>query len=569
MSLIPKSVEDRLINLYFGSNQPKDEAEFKRSTLAGHLSLFFILISLFYIAFEWSIGIRWYISFYVILIITSISALCFLRLGLVKLGKFFLIIPGTLLVSALSAFENYQTGVYMYFSVACLGAFVVFGYEQRRLAMLACAFIVVAFLVSFFIGIEIIDHFETSESYKQRRITLNFFISVTITIVMVYYLMRINWMSEKEMGRFTHELSESRKQFELAIKGSSAGIWDWNAPEKTIFLSPRINQMFDKNGLGNAELVSENWILENLHKDDQDLFTKTLNDHIFEGKPFALECRFRNKQGGYTWVYDTGQAEYTSDGKIIRMVGTVLDITERKEAEVKLSEQRDMLQKTNDELDRFVYSTSHDLRAPLSSILGLIGVAKHSSSVDELKNFLFLIKDRVDALNNFIDEIIDYSRNSRLDVKQEEIKLHSFIDDIISNLKYFENYEKITFINRVDLGFVLVTDSARFKVICNNLITNAVKYHDMQKPNPSITIQSFTDDEYNWFELFDNGPGIERELQEKVFEMFFRASEKSNGSGLGLYIVKEMVDKIGARVDMSSQLGGGTKFTIAIPHSNS
>jgi signal transduction histidine kinase len=246
-------------------------------------------------------------------------------------------------------------------------------------------------------------------------------------------------------------------------------------------------------------------------------------------------------------------------------VGTVLDIDDRRRAFKQVKEQNILLAKTNEELDRFVYSTSHDLRAPLSSILGLIKVTELSNDAVEKANCLVMMKKRVDTLNGFIADIIDYSRNSRLGLDSQKIKLKSMMDEVIDGLKFFEKSQSIVFHVDIPDDFTINIDGSRLKIVLNNLIANAIKYHNYDQAHPSVNIKSELSNDLIIISVTDNGVGIAPEYHDKIFNMFYRASDKSEGSGLGLYIAKEMVEKLNGQIRMESKLDQGTSFFVELP----
>lgn len=225
----------------------------------------------------------------------------------------------------------------------------------------------------------------------------------------------------------------------------------------------------------------------------------------------------------------------------------------------------ELLIKTNKELDRFVYSASHDLKAPLSSMLGLLELAQRSDDKEELRLYLDMMKNRVNNLDEFIKEIIDYSRNSRLELKKETIPVLEFVQDVAENLRHAEGYENIYFKFDIPPSLEVTGDRSRLKVVLNNIIGNALKYHDPSKDNPMVEVVARHQKKGWQIEVVDNGLGIDAEYITKVFDMFYRASEKSTGSGLGLYIVKETLDKLSATIALESKLGVGSRFKIVFP----
>ena len=208
------------------------------------------------------------------------------------------------------------------------------------------------------------------------------------------------------------------------------------------------------------------------------------------------------------------------------------------------------LQRVNEALDRFVYSVSHDLRSPLSSILGLINLANLTKDPEELNQIIKMIQGRVLAQDIFIREIIDYSRNARTETVAESIDLKKLVDEVVENLKFDGLADKIEFRKQIPHDFVLVSDKIRLTVILSNLIGNAIKYHDLNKEKPFIEIGYEPDECCLYIE--DNGTGVKAEHQQKIFNMFYRGSDRVTGSGLGLFITKEAVAKLGGSIGLRS-----------------
>jgi len=223
------------------------------------------------------------------------------------------------------------------------------------------------------------------------------------------------------------------------------------------------------------------------------------------------------------------------------------------------------LRKLNEELDRFVYSASHDLRAPLSSVLGLVEIARLEPEISGKDKCLHMINASIKKLDGFIGDIIDYSRNQRVDLQTNKVDIEHEVNEVFSELRYLDNNGEIDkkIINHEKRHFM--TDGRRLNVILKNLISNAFRYHDLKKTNPYIRIEIKYSQKNAIITVADNGIGIEKHHLEKIFDMFYRADESSKGSGLGLYIVKETIDKLSGIIEVNSQIIKGTTFTLTIP----
>jgi signal transduction histidine kinase len=222
------------------------------------------------------------------------------------------------------------------------------------------------------------------------------------------------------------------------------------------------------------------------------------------------------------------------------------------------------LSKLNHELDRFVYSTSHDLRAPLLSVKGLLTLSE-TATPDEQVGYRQMMHKSLDSLDKFIKEITDYSRNNRLEILREHVNVSALATEIWESLQYNQDAQGIEFKNNIPSDLVVINDKRRMKVVLANLISNAIQYHDHRKNNQYIRLHHQTTASSFSMHVEDNGIGIAPELQGKVFEMFFRGTESSQGSGLGLYIVKETLSKLSGQISLQSVPKQGSTFSVVFP----
>ncbi len=236
-----------------------------------------------------------------------------------------------------------------------------------------------------------------------------------------------------------------------------------------------------------------------------------------------------------------------------------------KERTRKLEQAIDELNKTVSELDRFVYSASHDLGAPLKSVMGLIHISRYEEDPAVLKQYLEQINGCIEKLENVIKDLIDFSRNSRTELEIKPVMLKELIDESISELSYTEGAKNMKIDVRLEDLTVAYSDHQRLKIILRNLLSNAIKYRDRNKEQNTIVI-SANQQESSWhLTVEDNGIGIKEEYIDNVFKMFYRATDQSEGSGLGLFIVSESVKKLNGTIDIQSNYGEGTYFRITFP----
>lgn len=268
-----------------------------------------------------------------------------------------------------------------------------------------------------------------------------------------------------------------------------------------------------------------------------------------------------------------GAQDYVLKSNLMRLGNSVRNALKHRELEVakeqvaeQLVEQNKNLLKINHELDSFVYSVSHDLRAPLMSILGLINLTEYENNLEVIRDYHRKIVSTIHKLDETLKEILDYSRNARQELVLERVNLKAAIHETLEKLRYIPGFEKMKLTVGIKKTTILITDRYRLSVILNNLISNAIKYHDKSKTNSFLKIDGTIHPATFELTFEDNGIGIDPAVLPKVFNMFFRATERSEGSGLGLYIVKEAVDKLHGNISVSSTPAVGTKFTIEIPN---
>jgi len=268
-----------------------------------------------------------------------------------------------------------------------------------------------------------------------------------------------------------------------------------------------------------------------------------------------------------------GADDYVLKSNLARLPNVIDNALKQKEAERSkieaakaLARQNETLIKINQELDSFVYSISHNLRAPLMSVLGLLDLAKNENSSVVIQQYHEMMKSSVCKLDDTLKEILEYSRNARQGLVVNEIDFQKTIHDNFERMQFMPGYERIKKEILIGKENRFFSDHFRLSLILNNLISNAIKYSDPSKEVSFIHISIHLDPEKASLIFEDNGIGIENTYMQKVFNMFFRATSKNEGAGLGLYIVKEAVEKLGGTIQLESQLGKGTVFKIELPN---
>lgn len=283
-----------------------------------------------------------------------------------------------------------------------------------------------------------------------------------------------------------------------------------------------------------------------------------LNNLITENRIISVETVRRHKNGQLVNVILYG-VPVMQDKQTIGIYGVYVDITDR----IRVEEE---LKIRNAELDNFVYKVSHDLRAPLSSILGLVNLSKVPDNPDNLLDYISIIGEKVEHLDHFISDVLSHSKNLKMEVSIGKVELAKIIESAFRDLNYLQGAKDLIWNVTVD-GVDFYSDPWRIAEIFRNLVSNAIKYRQIKtNRTPEVVVKVNVDNLRADITFSDNGIGISEENLTRVFEMFFRATEQSDGSGIGLYIVKNAVEKLGGEITVASKQGEGTRFHIVLPN---
>ncbi len=274
----------------------------------------------------------------------------------------------------------------------------------------------------------------------------------------------------------------------------------------------------------------------------------------------------RNAQNGSKVSILRNILPYSNEAGFLEyLVVSGTDISELKHIQLDLESKNEELNKINSELDKFVYSVSHDLRSPLLSIKGILNLVFKTAQLDaKTQQYLKLAETSVLRLDSTIKDILNYSRNARFEVELESFDLSDVINTVIDDLRFAEE-SNVNFSVELPNNLILKSDKMRVEVILKNLISNAVKYSRNDIQDSFVKIVVARSNHNIVIKVEDNGEGIAEEHLGKVFEMFYRATSASVGTGLGLYICKEMVEKLNGTLSVESELKKGSIFTLIFP----
>ena len=365
-----------------------------------------------------------------------------------------------------------------------------------------------------------------------------------------------------EIGLDNHlqSLKQSEERFALAAQGSSVGIWDWQ--DVTCEEEYWSDNFFRLLGYSPQELEpSLSQFKQLLHPEDHSHTFKAVAAHLAKEAPFNVEYRLRCKDGAFRWFLGTGQAVWDHHGAPKRMIGSIMDIHERKKAETVKSE--------------FISTVSHELRTPMTSIIGALELVR-SNKFGELSpkatELLDIAASNGQRLVRLINDILDIEKieAGKIVFTMKPVKIGTLIEEAIRQNESFVRTHNatMTFFDDTEDG-AIICDPDRISQVLTNLISNAAKF----TPNDGkISISARKDNEHIYIRVEDNGPGIPADKREAVFEKFVQLDSASNraneGTGLGLSISDAIIAAHGGNIRVESEIGAGTAFTIALRKSD-
>jgi PAS domain S-box-containing protein len=322
------------------------------------------------------------------------------------------------------------------------------------------------------------------------------------------------------------------------------------------------NSSYTMLGYNPAEMLGKS-AFDFLHPDDAIAIKNGLLDFVDKGLGiYTAAYRYQKKNGEYIWIESTNKLTYVDNTNVIQgIISISRDISDRKAFEIKLEDKIK-------ELDTFIYRSSHDLKGPLSSLQGLLNIAKTEIVDESAIQYFNLIEKSVHNLDTILMDLLNITKITQGSINLVDIHINDVILKIISSFENLPEYANIHWELNLDNDIQLRLDKSLVNNIFQNLIINAIRYQDSSKPKSTIKISTFKKNNELMVQVEDNGQGIPETLQRNVFDMFFRGNTKSSGTGLGLYIVRNAVEKSGGRVILESEENRGTIFTVYLPLNN-
>ncbi len=272
--------------------------------------------------------------------------------------------------------------------------------------------------------------------------------------------------------------------------------------------------------------------------------------------------KFRKKDGSNFWGLVNCSFSVTN-GRDKYFDGAIVDITKQKEFEELLQNKNLELKKINAQMDRFLYSASHDIRSPMTSIMGLVNILRMEIDAEK-HNYLDKIDSSLRKLDYFIREVMQFSENARTRLASDKINFELLFKKAWDKVNGPYSAVRLN-LNLPTNSYYFYTDGERLCIIIANILLNSIQYHSDDK-EPKIDIRVDINTDRALIIISDNGKGIEKTHLSKAFDMFYRASLNSTGSGMGLFIARETVNKLKGHIRITSTPNLGTNIAIIIPN---
>lgn len=356
--------------------------------------------------------------------------------------------------------------------------------------------------------------------------------------------------------QFQDALLEREERYRIMVQGTNEALIMTDLEEKITFVNKQFCLLF---GYKRETVLGES-LSELLEDDPQPERIELRKQNRLEGKSEIYEALQRKKGGEKIWtLVSVSPYRDIQTDDIKGSIVAITDISELKKVEEQLKER-------NEQMDLFLYKATHDLKGPLASVKGILNIALQDCLQPEIRQYIEMALTSTDRLDAALVDLLHVTRLNKSRLKVEQVDLLSLVGEVLQSINHMSERRDVELSTNVRYRDPFATDRNSLSSILQNLIVNAVKYKKSEgeyQHQISVTIEAYR--EGIQLVVADNGEGIREEIQEKIFQMFYRGNKKSRGTGLGLYIVKQSVDKMGGELRLDSRVGEGTTFTIYLP----
>lgn len=380
--------------------------------------------------------------------------------------------------------------------------------------------------------------------------------------------------SEINRKKIDLDLRQANERFEKVTEATSDAIWDWNIMDDTLYWGKGFEELFGYQVEKNTPTL-KSW-LEHIHPEDRDRVIKSVHALLGFGNEtnWLAEYRYEKVDGKFAAVIDRGVIIRDEEGKAIRMVGAMNDISERKNFEQQLLKLNESLKKharelelTNEELEQFAFIASHDLQEPLRMISSFLDQLKRKYDDqldDKAMRYIHFATDGARRMKQIILDLLEFSRAGKLTDNLEEVDMNVLLSDwqILRKNLIAEKSAQI----KIGKLPIVKSYKAALTQTLHSLLDNAIKY---SKPNqiPKIEILAQKVEDFWKIQISDNGIGIDAQFYDKIFVIFQRLHNREDytGNGIGLSIVKKHVEAWGGKIWVDSKVGEGSTFYFTVP----
>jgi len=370
--------------------------------------------------------------------------------------------------------------------------------------------------------------------------------------------------------RLAAELKESRKRLRLALEMAQLGDWELDLRTGLATRSRRHDQIF-----GYDEPL-EDWnydiFMEHVHPADRDYVNERFQRTLNEGQNWEFESRIVTPGGDIRWIWAQGGLSHDGDGKPLRMLGLVDDITDRKQAEQELITAKETAEEANRAKADFLASMSHELRTPLNAIAGyvdLLSLGVHGDLNEAQVTALARVTANQQHLLRLISDVLAFAKleAGQVELQKDTLRAYDLLARVEPLLAPLAEAKQIHLtVDDCDRSLELIGDEERVLQILLNLVGNAIKF---TQQGGAIDLSCLREGEWIELHVRDNGPGIDAETQRRIFDPFIQAdrrlSSPQEGVGLGLAISRDLARAMGGDLGVQSVIGEGSTFTVRLP----
>lgn len=379
-------------------------------------------------------------------------------------------------------------------------------------------------------------------------------------------------LAEEAIRHSQKMLVASEERYELALRGSNDGLWDLNMLTGEVYWSDRLREIFDVDRNFKPRFEE---LVDRMHPDDRERVSLARENHDRHREQYDVEYRAQKGNGQYIWLRDRGRGIWDENGQMIRMLGAITDITDRKLAEEQLKAAREQADMASRAKSEFLANMSHELRTPLNSIIGISRILYEDQKIDrEHKEMIDITYRAASNLLDIVNDILDLSKveSGKMELESITFSLHEVLNNVLETILPLSSEKGLTFHSTVSepMPAYLMGDPVRLGRVMMNLISNAVKYTEQGSVTVCVKSVAQQNDYVNLeFSVTDTGIGIPQEKLGLIFDKFIQSdssiTRRYGGSGLGLAITKEIVDLMGGEIGVESQVGRGSRFWFTVP----